>query len=511
MAVVAGGVATSGGGCTYEVRPGAAAAPLRAGYRRREPEKTALHRLVRENLATFLSEAMERSADGHGLPRYVEKEFEKYLACGDLRLGFARVVCRDCRHEAVVGFSCKRRGFCPSCTARRAHEAAAHLVDTVVPRVPVRQWVLSFPKRLRYLLARDTKLLGEVLGCFLRCLFAYHRRRARKLGTPGSAPGAISYLQWFGSALQLTPHFHCIIPDGVFVEDKETGETTFFPLPAPADEEVDGLLLALMKKVHALLTKRGFFGDEGQAASGPEALAKLQQEGALGQRQLGLSGTEAAREARAKQKRTAFREGFSLHASQHLHANDRQALERLCLYAGRGPIAQERLTMLPDGRVSYRMKRPGPDGRSHLVCSPVAFLRRLASITPPPRVNLLRFHGVFAPNSRLRKRIVPTPEAVQPSEPPPSPRQGTFDFVAALMGAVATKVSSRLSWAELLQRTFRTDVLLCPQCQGRMRVVAFTTDAAVAREVLARLGLARPRPARPLAAGPPQLALAFPN
>lgn len=256
---------------------------------------------------------MERSADGYGLPRYVEKEFEKYLACGDLRLGFARVVCRDCSHEAVVGFSCKRRGFCPSCTARRAHEAAAHLVEAVVPRVPVRQWVLSFPKRLRYLLARDTKLLGEVLGCFLKCLFAFHRRRARKLGTPGGVAGAISYLQWFGSALQLTPHFHCIIPDGVFAEDKETGKVSFFPLPAPTDEEVEGLLLAVMKRVHALLTKRGLLGDEGLESSGPDALAKLQQEGALGQQRLPLTGTESTRAPKAKQKRTAFREGFSLH------------------------------------------------------------------------------------------------------------------------------------------------------------------------------------------------------
>ena len=146
------------------------------------------------------------------------------------------------------------------------------------------------------------------------------------------------------------------------------------------------------------------------------------------------------------------------------------------------------------------------------MCSPVDFLRRLASITPPPRVNLLRFHGVFAPNSRFRPRITPTPDApAQPSQPPPSPRQGAFDFVAALLGALATKVTSRLSWADLLQRTFRTDVLLCPRCEGRMRVLAFTTDATVAQEILARLGLAAPRPLRPLAAGPPQLGLAFPN
>ena len=509
-----------GDGRCYEVRPGAASAPLGNGYQRREPEKTALHRLVRENLETFLAEARERSADGYGLPRYVRQEFEKYLGCGDLRLGFARVVCRDCRHEAVVGFSCKRRGFCPSCTARRAHEAAAHLVDSVVPRVPVRQWVLSFPKTLRYVLARDKKLLGEVLGCFLRRLFAFHRRRARKLGIKQGAAGAISYLQWFGSSLQLTPHFHCVVPDGVFVEteveaesndskdSKEGGEDVeFFPLSAPTDAEVDALLLEVMKGVKALLTRRGFFEENDSEAAAPSALESLQHEAAIGQRALALSYTEAARPKSGKE-RTAFREGFSLHASLHLHANDREGLERLCLYAGRGAIANERLELLSDGRVSYRMKRPSPDGRSHLVCTPVQFLRRLASITPPPRVNLLRFHGVFGPNSRLRSRIAPQPKPPEVAESPS--KQGAFAFVAALVAAVA-KVTSRFSWAQLLQRTFRTDILVCPRCEGRMRVIAFVTDTDVAEQVLTCLGLARSRPLRATATGPPQLGLAFPN
>ena len=114
-------------------------------------------------------------------------------------------------------------------------------------------------------------------------------------------------------------------------------------------------------------------------------------------------------------------------------------------------MANERLEELPDGRVSYRMKRPAPDGSSHLVCSAVDFLRRLASITPPPRINLLRFHGVFAPNCRLRARIVPEHE---PEEVPPEPERVPFDF-AAPQGAPEPPERHRYSWAELMKRTFR--------------------------------------------------------
>ena len=79
------------------------------------------------------------------MPDFVKAEFDAFLECGILAHGFLRLRCADCAHEKLVAFSCKRRGFCPSCGARRMAETAAHLVDHVIPRVPVRQWVLSFP------------------------------------------------------------------------------------------------------------------------------------------------------------------------------------------------------------------------------------------------------------------------------------------------------------------------------------------------------------------------------
>jgi hypothetical protein len=96
----------------------------------------------------------------------------------------------------------------------------------------------------------------------------------------------------------------------------------------------------------------------------------------------------------------------TLHAGVHLHANDRAGLARLLAYGARGPIALERLGTLPDGRLTYQLKRPLPDGRTELVLQPTEFLRKLATLVPPPRRNLVRYHGFFAPHSALRAKVV---------------------------------------------------------------------------------------------------------
>jgi Transposase zinc-binding domain len=90
------------------------------------------------------------------LPEFVKDECDAFLECGILAHGFLRLRCAACTHEKLVAFSCKRRGFCPSCGARRMAETAAHLVDYVIPRVPVRQWVLSFPIPLAHPVGRPS-------------------------------------------------------------------------------------------------------------------------------------------------------------------------------------------------------------------------------------------------------------------------------------------------------------------------------------------------------------------
>ena len=106
------------------------------------PERTLLYQLVEAYYPAFLSQL---PAEGTALPGYVEREFEDYLKCGRLEHGFLRVRCDSCHAEHLEVFSCKRRGFCPSCGARRMAESAALLVDKVLPEQPMQQWVLSFP------------------------------------------------------------------------------------------------------------------------------------------------------------------------------------------------------------------------------------------------------------------------------------------------------------------------------------------------------------------------------
>jgi hypothetical protein len=175
------------------------------GYRRRQPESTLLHETVRENLKTFLARVEERG-DGIGLPRFVICEFERYLACGILANGFARVRCTSCGDEMLVAFSCKGRGFCPSCTTRRMQGTATHLLDRVLPRVPMRQWVLSLPRWARFLLARDPRLITLTLDRALRAIFAFQRGRARRAGASAPRTGAVSFVQRFGGALNLNVH-----------------------------------------------------------------------------------------------------------------------------------------------------------------------------------------------------------------------------------------------------------------------------------------------------------------
>ncbi|MDP1901156.1 MAG: transposase zinc-binding domain-containing protein [Rubrivivax sp.] len=116
-------------------------------YERHRPEQTALYRLVQQHAATFIAETETEAAAGADLPQFVKDEFDAFLDCGILAHGFLRLRlrCGDCGHDKLVAFSCKRRGICPSCGARRMAQTAAHLVDHVIPHVPVRQWVLSLP------------------------------------------------------------------------------------------------------------------------------------------------------------------------------------------------------------------------------------------------------------------------------------------------------------------------------------------------------------------------------
>jgi hypothetical protein len=118
-------------------------------YVPRKPQDTLLHRLVREHLATFV--AHTEATYAAPLPRYVTDSFERYLACGDFSQGFVRCHCDVCRHDVLVAFSCKQRGLCPSCGARRMCDVAAHITDVALVAQRVHDRSLVWLRRHRYL------------------------------------------------------------------------------------------------------------------------------------------------------------------------------------------------------------------------------------------------------------------------------------------------------------------------------------------------------------------------
>ena len=155
-----------------------------------------MYGVVSAQLETFLAHQRDRDRI---VPRFVERELRRFLECGILAHGFLRVHCAACGKDRLVAYSCKGRGFCPSCGGRRMAETAAHLVDRVFPEVPVRQWVLSLPFALRYRLAYDARLVSEVLRLFVRALFSSTRRRAREQRVSGRLRcGAVTIIQRFG-------------------------------------------------------------------------------------------------------------------------------------------------------------------------------------------------------------------------------------------------------------------------------------------------------------------------
>jgi hypothetical protein len=459
-------------------------------YRPRDGTAGVLHAVVREHLEEFLALAVRRG-DGIGMPRFVEQELRRFLGCGVLAHGFARVRCDACGFERFVPFSCKGRGFCPSCGGRRMAERAAHLTDRVLPAAPLRQWVLTVPHRLRYLMAWDHRLCRAVLGVYVRVLVGWYRRRAKRLGIADGRTGTATAIQRFGGSMNLHVHFHTLVLDGVFARGTD-GALDFYPQPPPTDAEVAAVLATIRRRIGRLLARRGLAepAEEGMtrdvtadlspvlALVGAGAVQGRQALGPGTGRRIEQVGRDPEREweAAARGPRQAHEGGFDLHANVRVGPLDRRGREHLVQYVLRPALAQQRLRRLPDGRVVLTLQRPWRDGTRALIFPPLTVLERLAALTPRPRVNLLLYHGILAPNAPWRPEVVP--EGV-----------GEADLEEPGRDAIAP-TCRHVAWATLMRRIFEIDVLACPRCGGRMRVLATIEEPGVVEKILRHVGLA---------------------
>ena len=320
-------------------------------------------------------------------------------------------------------------------------ESAALLVDEVLPWLPMRQWVLSFPFQLRFLFASRPEIMSRVLGIVYRAIDSHLIQQAGCTRADAKT-GAVTLIQRFGSALNLNIHFHMLFLDGVYLVDHEP--PVFHRLPPPSPRALEALIQSISQRIGAFLEREGLLvrdiensylqlesPDDSalndllghsityRIAVGPQA----------GRKAFTLQ-TVPAREQENDNPNLAKTAGFSLHAGVAAKAHQRRKLERLCRYVARPAVATDRLALTPQGNVRYTLKTPYRDGTTHIILEPLDFIARLAALVPKPRVNLTRFHGVFAPsyppfgcNSALRHHVTPAGRGKRKSNDTKTPAQ----------------------------------------------------------------------------------------
>ena len=464
-------------------------------YQPRDPTSTLLYRAIAEHLETFLA-SIEADPTAKGLPDYVKQEFYAYLQCGILAHGFLRLGCDTCPHQMLLAFSCKKRGFCPSCAGRRMAQMAAHFVEQVIPWVPTRQWVVSLPIPLRYWMAPSRELTATVHTIIRRTIGQYYVNQAMKRGATRATvqPGSVTFLQRFGGSLNLNLHVHIIFLEGVYEDRTAQGlKPRFRPQEPPTDAEVAAVLQKISRRVIRQLRKLGYLeaGMEDVVPTGydpasdedPELArtmaASVQQRVAFGERagqrvrRIGSGFGDEGERLTLTGTRCASVNGFSLHANTSIPAHRRDELERLLRYTARGAVTLERLDVNADGDLLYTFTRPWSDGTTGIKLSPLELLEKLAALVPLPRLHLVRYGGCLAPHSKLRAAIIPTPRQQGLEEPKDR------------------STSPNWTWARLLKRVFAIDRERCPVCQqGRLQIIAVIMEASVVNKILRHLKLA---------------------
>ena len=336
-------------------------------YRHRDPSATTLYRLFEkhyDSVKGLWEEVFERR---YGYWRgFVDAAVYRYQDCGIYEQGFARVQCEACSHEFLVAFSCKGRGICPSCGARRAAELAAFLEEEVLEDVDHDQWVFTMPKMLRPYFMHHRRLLRAL------CQLAYQTvREMMEEVAPdeGIRPGFVAVIQTFGSRLNFNPHVHAVVSRGGW-----SSQGRFIPV-SYLDTHAAELLFR--HKVLKLLKHEGLIDDH-----------------------------------RIDVMLSWHHSGFSVHNQVSVHREDRSALERLCRYFLRSPVSLARLRWDAEtDQVAYALKDTGShdvgeeDTVAEEMLDAMDFLARVITQIATAQV----------PSHPLLRRLLPRPAR------PPSP------------------------------------------------------------------------------------------
>ena len=280
------------------------------------------------------------------------------------------------------------------------------------------------------------------------------------------------FIHRFGALLNPHLHYHCIVVDGVFDADAECG-VVFHPASGLDATAIGEVQTDVRRRLLRAVERRGLLAPEDA-----QIMAVWEHGG-----------------------------GFSVDAGARIEAGDRNGLERLLRYCARPAFALERLREIDPGHLVYESAKPGPGGNVSLLLTPMQLLDRLAALIPPPRRHRHRYIGVLAPNSPLRAAVTvlarPASEAIFTAAADPAPHTGPLPPVETTTEEPPHRKAARYVWALLLARIYEVLPLLCPQCGGEMKIVAFITGAVAIGKILNHLGEPTSPPRLLPARGPP--------
>ena len=330
---------------------GLAATFARLPTDRRHPRATSLYQLLDVHYETVKGVWEERFERRYGFWRGLyDAGVAKYLDGGLFESGFARVKCTKCPAEFLVAFSCKGRGLCPSCGAKRAAIFSDLLQNKILADVPHAQWVFSIPKMLRLYFLHHRELLGELARP------AYETVRemmAAAVEEPHARPGMVAVIQSFGASLKWNPHIHAIVTRGVFLRNG-----SWQPIPYVDTHTAE---LVFRHKVLRLLRDRELITQE--------------------RIDLLLSWRHS---------------GFSVHNHTTVYPSDTEGLHKLACYLMRSPVNLSRLRYHPDSQLILYQSKSGHELDDDGVVDPLEFLARVLIHIPQPNQHWVHFYGAYA-------------------------------------------------------------------------------------------------------------------
>jgi len=350
--------------------------------------------------------------------------------------------------------------------------------------------VNTVPFPLRFLFAAHPELMSKVLGIVTRAVSTHlvHQAGFKK---KDAHTGAVTLIQRFGSALNLNIHFHMLFLDGVYADDG-AGHLAFQSNNAPTPEQLTEVLHTISQRVAGFLERRGLLQrdedasyltldgldeDPMQDIHSHSVTYRIAMGAQRGRKVFTLQTIPPKQELPPGSERVAKLAGFSLHAGVAAKTHQRDKIERLCRYIARPAVSEKRLSLTANGKVRYELKTPYRNGTTHVIFEPIDCMARLAALVPKPRVNLTRFHGVFAPNSKHRIHVTPAKRGRGRKKP----EQQSWDEKTPIERHAA------MTWMQRLKRVFNIDIENCEKCQGPVKIIACVEDPAVIAKILKHL------------------------